>query len=243
MILELDCGNRRLKWRLLDGEKRADGGAEMLPQAVGVLEALAEAPIDRVRMVSVASAKDSERLVKTARRLWNAPVSRAEVAALADGLRCAYNDPAKLGADRWLAMLAARRAAGGGAVMVIDAGTSLTVDFVAADGRHLGGYIAPGYHLLTRSLRDAAAGVAAAPPPPEELAPGRDTEQALGRGAVLMAVGLATEARRAAARVAPEIETATLFLTGGDAECLRPRMPEALHRPELVLDGLALVVP
>ena len=59
------------------------------------------------------------------------------------GVRCAYADPARLGVDRWVAVLAAYHAAHG-AACVLDAGTAVTFDAVAADGRHLGGLIFPG---------------------------------------------------------------------------------------------------
>ena len=247
MILELDCGNRRLKWRLLDAATRLAAGSEMRGAGVAALETLAAgrgAEIKRARMVSVASDEDTRQLCEAVARLWGVEVELAAVAAAADGVSCAYTEPSRLGADRWLAMLAARRAAAGAAAIIVDAGTSLTVDFVSSSGRHLGGYIAPGYHLLVEALCAGAAGIELeAPPPATEFWPGRDTIAAVTAGAALMLEGLIVQARRRAGEMEPEIDAARLFVTGGDGEWLCERLPEAIWSPELVLDGLVCVLP
>ena len=62
------------------------------------------------------------------------------------GLRNGYRDPAQLGVDRWLAMCAAWQQFPG-SLCVVDAGTAVTIDVVAADGAHSGGLILPGVCL------------------------------------------------------------------------------------------------
>ena len=61
-----------------------------------------------------------------------------------------------MGADRWHAMLAGwvRCKA---SFAVVDAGSAVTVDYVNAGGRHLGGYILPGLQMMRRSLKVDAA--------------------------------------------------------------------------------------
>ena len=62
------------------------------------------------------------------------------------GLRIDYDDPARIGVDRLAAAAAAHRAAPAGqAVVVVDAGTALTVDAIDAEGTFRGGVIVPGY--------------------------------------------------------------------------------------------------
>ena len=61
-----------------------------------------------------------------------------------------------LGVDRWLALVAAWNMVRQPAV-VADLGTAATLDFVAGDGRHVGGYIVPGPGLMAKALaRDTA---------------------------------------------------------------------------------------
>ena len=58
-----------------------------------------------------------------------------------------YSTFEQLGADRWAAIVGAwqlRRRA----LCVVDAGTAVTIDLVAASGRHQGGVIVPGLDLM-----------------------------------------------------------------------------------------------
>lgn len=64
----------------------------------------------------------------------------------------AYQEPAKLGIDRWLALLAAAQHYPNKNVLIIDAGTATTVDFLAKDGQHQGGWILAGIDTLRASL-------------------------------------------------------------------------------------------
>ena len=63
--------------------------------------------------------------------------------AEAFGVRCGYHDPSRLGADRWVSIIAAHLAAVRDAsrrpACVINAGTALTLDAVDAEGHHAGG--------------------------------------------------------------------------------------------------------
>lgn len=67
-------------------------------------------------------------------------VVSAEPAKELAGVRNGYDDFQRLGLDRWLALLGGYHLAKG-ACVVIDFGTAVTADFVAADGAHLGVYL------------------------------------------------------------------------------------------------------
>lgn len=73
------------------------------------------------------------------------------------GLTIAYDDPAKLGVDRWLALLAATQIPSSvsaplpSAQLIIDVGTATTVDLLVAS-RHLGGLIIPSKDLMTEAF-------------------------------------------------------------------------------------------
>ena len=62
-----------------------------------------------------------------------------------------YDEPAQLGVDRWLSMIAIWENLHQ-AFFVVSCGTAVTLDAVAADGRHLGGMIIPGPELMKQSL-------------------------------------------------------------------------------------------
>ncbi len=72
------------------------------------------------------------------------------------GFEIKVDNPAEVGADRLLNVLAAHRRYVG-PLMVLDFGTATTFDVVDADGAYIGGAIAPGINLSIEALHTAAA--------------------------------------------------------------------------------------
>jgi type III pantothenate kinase len=101
-------------------------------------------------------------------------------------LRIAVEQPSRVGRDRLAAAVAAvtLKSADRPAV-VVDAGSAVTVDLVAASGEFLGGAILPGWRAMSQALSavtDALPAVSELPldPPPPAL--GTSTERALASG-------------------------------------------------------------
>lgn len=151
-----------------------------------------------------------------------------------DGLRIAYAQPSRLGVDRFLAMLGARRRVDG-AVLVCGVGTAVTLDLVDAAGLHHGGRIAPSPALMREALHARAPHLPKAGGAWVDWA--RDTDDALASGCLGAVAALVREACTQA-RVALAADV-PLLLHGGGADELRDALPQALHMPTLVLDGLA----
>jgi len=150
-------------------------------------------------------------------------------------LRIAYAEPSSLGVDRFLALLAATER-DDGPWLVVSVGSALTVDLLAADGRHVGGVIAlsPGLHRQALAARiphlDVPGGVV--------TTFADTTAEAMASGAHLAALGLIEHSfAEAQAQLGSK---PTLLVTGGGAEALLPQLADAVHVPMLVLDGLAL---
>lgn len=245
MILALDLGNSALKGALVG----PDGATRLhfrLPHAVldsalpGTLAAYAgrrSRPV-AAGLSSVVPEWD-ERLAAAVEQALDLRVERLH-AGLRLPFAMGYETPETLGTDRLCAVAGAFTA---GPLVVVSAGTALTVEAVDAGGTYLGGAIAPGPHLLGRSL---AAGTAQLPEvTPETSAPpaiGRTTAQALEAGIVGMyaegARGLVRRVRQAVG--APE---APVVVTGGFAPLLSSAGPEfADVRPHLILQGVARLV-
>lgn len=72
------------------------------------------------------------------------------------GLRTLYQEPSKLGADRWAAIIGARALKNVNS-LVINAGTATTIDLLGANGVHYGGWILPGLELMQKSLTNNTA--------------------------------------------------------------------------------------
>lgn len=235
MILEFDCGNSRIKWRTLPAA--AKGGAswaEFQARGLAALGLPKQVPA-RVRLASVA--RQTAQLIAALEASYGIGVERAQVAAECAGVRCGYREPSRLGVDRWLAVLAAVAQFPGEPLVVVDAGTAVTVDVVCA-GAHAGGFIGPGLHMMRAALFAETAAVQV-PALQEELPVklGDSTAAAVSGALLLMVVGLVEQAR---ARYAPH---ARLVVTGGDGPLLLPALPGAVYLPALVMDGLAVALP
>jgi type III pantothenate kinase len=242
----VDIGNTRIKWALLRAGALAkhDGAVHRgeLDAALAALNAGLPATVTRAVVANVAGAEIGARVRES---LVRRGITVEFVAATAErcGVRCAYADPGRLGVDRWLGVLAAFAFARG-AACVVSAGTAVTFDAVAADGRHLGGLIMPSARLMAQALDRETSNIGSTPPAGSapvglELL-GRDTAAAVGHGALLALSGAVD---RAVVRVAQVLGSRPLvYLTGGDAATLAGWLETAVEiRADLVLEGLALV--
>lgn len=150
------------------------------------------------------------------------------------GLQIAYPVPARLGVDRFLALLAAH-ARQAGPCLVVGVGTALTVDLLDASGRHHGGRIAPAPALMRASLHQRAPHLPAAGGAGVGFA--SDTADALASGCEGAAVGLISHSMLLATQALGQAPQ--LLLHGGGAPALLQALAPAEHAPALVLEGLA----
>jgi type III pantothenate kinase len=243
MILEVDIGNTRSKWRLVrehqvvhrSGVCRIEDIAQEALSGLCRDEFPSRARISCVRSVLVR--QQFEDMMASHGISAEFAKSTSFCAGVANG----YSDPAKLGVDRWLAVIAGY-AEVQGPLCVLDCGSAITLDFVDQDGRHLGGYIAPGIRLMRQSLMSATDNVHFADFFGHGcISPGRDTTMAVSRGVQLAAIGLV---EAALSRCDHDARGASLLITGGDADFVAPHLHRsAVLRPALVLDGLRLALP
>ena len=234
-MLLLDIGNSRIKWARLPGSYRrgqrfATRGAVDLKRfdARGaVLERLLQSAGARPRIVAcnVAGAAVERRLRALARRAGARAPQFIRSAAAAAGVRNAYAEPWRLGADRWAALIGARFEHPGRALCLVAVGTALTIDLLDERGRHRGGCIIPGPELMIKALLERTAGIrrragrnAAQAMARSGASPGlfaRDTRGAVTGGAVNAAAALIGESMRAARELLGR--SPRLVLSGGAA--------------------------
>ena len=242
MNLLIDIGNARIKWALQD-EGGWKSGLPLLRQQKAFKDLARPAwkeldPPERVIISNVAGS-DYEKSVRTwVKRRWKVTPEFLCPQARQCGVSNAYLSPERLGADRWAALLAVHARYTGPAV-VIDCGTAITIDAIAADGRHLGGLIVPGMDLMTTSLTGTAPGVDIAEQNQDVSLLGRSTESAVSGGVLYTAVALID---RVCLDLRAEMgHDVNLLITGGDAERIRPLLSRPTeYDPELVLRGLAV---
>lgn len=247
MILELDCGNSFIKWRVIHADDAIIVGGGIVDSDQALIAQVAKLPnvhLRGARMVSVRSEEETDALMRAITRDFGVIVQAARPATEMAGVRNGYTDHQRLGMDRWLAAVGAFHLAKG-ACLVMDFGTAAKADFVAADGEHLGGYICPGMPLMRSQLRTHTRRIryddASAERALTSLLPGRSTVEAVERGCVLMLQGFArTQIDQARALWGDEF---SIFLTGGDAPLVEVSAPGARVVPDLVFVGLAMACP
>jgi type III pantothenate kinase len=146
MIL-LDCGNSQIKAQFQESGRllasfscsyRGDWCTRLSHwmQALTARHCYLSSVLDNVRQAQ---------LDTCLARQFDSAVTRFSSQARALGVTNGYLEPARLGDDRWMALLAAAELVDGDC-LVIDAGSAITVDLLRADGSHLGGAILPGFN-------------------------------------------------------------------------------------------------
>lgn len=247
MILELDCGNSFIKWRVTEKGEDSIKAAGVVGSDEALLEQLARLPdleLNHCRLVSVRTCEETEKLVAGLRQAFSLSAVCATPARTLAGVINGYDDHERLGLDRWLALVGGYHLSRK-ACLVIDLGTAVTSDFVNADGEHLGGFICPGMPLMRNQLRthtrrirydtDAAAKALTS------FVPGRSTAEAVERGCSWMLRGFVQTQLELARE--QWVDDFVVFVTGGDAALVEDVIPGARVVPDLVFIGLALACP
>ena len=233
-MLLIDAGNSRLKWA-------SSHSIAVVQQATGIEELRRSLPEckttgARAAISSVRGAAYDADLVNLLEgRGYSVFMARAEKQR--KGLKCGYDNPRRLGIDRWLAMLAVWSGKGGPFVLV-DLGTAITIDAVDSDGQHLGGLIHPGIKIQKEALANAASALRIASEvavsASVELA--SDTASAMANGSLVMICRAITSVLEMT-----KTDPAALYITGGDAEALRVCFDRSQFESGLVLKGLKLL--
>lgn len=225
--LLLDIGNSRTKAVL-----HQDGSFILLPDhnAASILKY----EISAVFCASVAS-DDRIAAVRQETGLQQIPWKIVHSEASKSGLRNQYTEPHLLGVDRWLAMLGAIQLWPAQSLLVVDAGTALTLDWVDESGQHLGGWIIPGFRLQQQAVIGQTAKVFNNSMQHAQVALGTDTSSCLQNGCLSAAVAVILQGF--------SLQTATkVVITGGDANLLLPHLSQLNPQvePLLIFRGLSL---
>ena len=150
----VDIGNTRVKWACSHGYGATLSGHGAFSHAPDALRSELERHwpdecplgLEKALIASVAGPEVARRVRDFIASAWSVKVEEAVAEPARDGLRNGYADPASLGVDRWLALLAAWRKYET-SLCVIDCGTTITVDIVLHEGQRKGGRHLGGPHL------------------------------------------------------------------------------------------------
>lgn len=167
-FMAIDVGNTRLKWTLYD---RPAAGARMLAQGAEFLEQIdrlgevvwSQIPEPTTMLGCIVAATAVKHRVQEQMEQWNVEPRWVVASDAEAGLVNGYDFPARLGADRWVAMIGARhhmlRRGPPRPVLLVMVGTAVTVEAIDQHGRFVGGLILPGHGIMLRALESGTAGL------------------------------------------------------------------------------------
>lgn len=264
MMLLVDVGNSRLKWNTALGDRlqsetqsfawHIDQFEQQLRQVWHDLTGISTVWVSNVAGEAVAKTIDAH-----CAKQWGISTHYAHTKQNQCGVRNAYADPQHLGVDRWLALLAAQQRFPYNPVCIIDCGTAITVDWMTAEGEHLGGAIAPGVGLMQQALLNRSHAIesalqteaASTDKIPEGATDekvqelnrytGKSTQQCMSIGTLYASVGFVRTMIENTQQMLSE--DCKIIITGGDAARLlqavsRYTSLSIISEPDLVLNGL-----
>lgn len=189
--------------------------------------------ISQVSICSVASKALNTQLQCAIENLWGLQAVFFEVQAECAGLINSYIDPQKMGADRWLASIAANHLYPNVELCVVDCGTAINIEYLSAQSVHCGGYIVPGLQLMQSALLASTAQINSAAGH-GRLEKGLDTAANVQNGSLYLVIALLEKLQREMADI-----DGLLIVTGGSSALLEPyfKQPNLVFSSELVLQG------
>ncbi|MBO7609254.1 MAG: type III pantothenate kinase [Muribaculaceae bacterium] len=234
----IDCGNTQVKAALFSDDvivSRVQAGYDDLSPLIGMLQ---DSSIGAALLSS--TTHRSEEVLAAVRPLLPCRIEEL-THETALPLSIAYRTPTTLGRDRIAAAVGAWEMFPGCNLLVVDAGTCVTMDVVTGDGTYLGGNIAPGVDMRLRAMHEFTSKLPQVDARGEVPLVGYDTETAIRAGAVLGAVN---EIDGMAQKLRAMLRQLKVIVTGGAATLLSEYLggESCTVEPDLVLRGLNAII-
>ena len=151
-----------------------------------------------------------------------------------------YSTPKTLGHDRIALMAAASKFFKGENVLVIDAGTCLTFDFLNSENEYLGGAISPGLKMRYDALHNFTSKLPLLEPDDEVELIGNSTKNSINSGVIN---GITKEIDGVINEYSALYPNTKILLTGGDAQILSKRLKNSIFaNSNFLLEGLNYIL-
>jgi type III pantothenate kinase len=249
-FLALDIGNTRLKWAFYE---HPSPGARVLAQGAVFLERITELieewknwPEPELILGCLVAGPGVKTQIAECAEHWGCTPQWVVPAREEAGVINHYEHPARLGADRWAAMVGARQRwltqQQTAPLVVVMVGTAVTVDALDPQGHFLGGLILPGHGIMLRALTTGTAGLHV--PTGQVTAFPRNTSDALTSGGTYAITGAITHMFHTL-RVQLG-QTPLCWLSGGAAWKVAPYLDQGYAFElvdNLVFEGLLALAP
>ncbi|WP_196890957.1 type III pantothenate kinase [Aureivirga marina] len=147
-----------------------------------------------------------------------------------------YATPKTLGVDRIALVVSALNSFPNKNVLVIDAGTCITFDFINAKKEYLGGAISLGLMMRYKALHNFTAKLPLLTPEIPDNYIGDSSEKSMHSGIVN---GIIAEIEGVIEKYERDFNNLTIVLTGGDAKFLAKQLKKGIFaNPNFLLEGL-----
>jgi type III pantothenate kinase len=151
-----------------------------------------------------------------------------------------YKTPETLGVDRIALVSASVDQFPGNNVLIIDAGTCITYDFITDKNEYLGGAISPGIRLRYKTLNNLTANLPLLETDQPKTIIGDSTESSIHSGVVF---GVIKEIDGVIDQYIQEYPDLTVILTGGDAKFLSNQLKNSIFaNSNFLLEGLNFIL-
>ena len=238
MQLLIEAGNTYVKVALLQVSGRVTLiGKYPSKKLELVLDPILEQKIKRIVFASVGPVEVDNTIQRIA-QVANIPVLHVKTMRKDFGVKNGYSEYQYLGVDRWLTLVAIYQKFKRPTV-IVDIGTALTFDVLSGDGKHLGGWIAPGYQLMMKVVLENTTKVFSDHDHSDRLSLADNTADGLKNGCRAALIGL-IEYGLKEAREKLAVEPDAVMCGGGVRHLPLDGIKNYNHRSELVLEGLAL---
>ena len=151
-----------------------------------------------------------------------------------------YKTPKTLGVDRLALVSASVKEFDNKNVLIIDAGTCITYDFITQENNYLGGAISPGIYTRYKSLNNLTANLPLLEPKSIKYITGNSTTQSIHSGVVN---GVLFEIEGVIEEYNKKYRDLTVILTGGDSKFLSKQLKNSIFaNSNFLLEGLNYIL-
>lgn len=233
MLIAVDQGNTRIKVGIFLGDSPPI--VLTIPDQMDLLqEWLEQSTDDDILIVSDVSGQFSDTVFRS---------FQGQTMTLTKDLKLPfklnYDTPETLGVDRLALAAGAQSLFQDNNVMVIDAGSCITMDLVTKDGQYQGGIITPGVQMRMRAMSEFTGKLPAIEPAPSMLNIGKTTVDCMLIGGVNGAI---KEVESTITSWQSEYTDLKVVVCGGDGQYLvNASKSDIFAEPNLVLYGLEAI--
>jgi type III pantothenate kinase len=238
-FLVIDIGNTRTKWALAGDDGKLSPMEICLNADIAKLEfplaQVQKTNVSKAIISNVAGKKMAQQITQCLAPLELCFMQASEKAC---GVKNGYTSI--LGIDRWAALVAAWKHSKH-AVVVVNAGTAITIDCLGKDGAFIGGTIMPGLYLMRETLRRNAAQIKVDEGEMKDFP--TNTQDAVAAGSLNAAAGAIHLMLKRLEKHSGWLPK--LIISGGDAhkvaQALNLNAKQVIIIENLVLQGLVLL--